>query len=182
MSRLALHGPAGFAMLLRGSRLQLRRSAGFAMLPPVSAPRLCSPVPRFAAAAQLDLQFSLLGKASARRFIPFNGSFCRGRWGNWPDIKILVSGPPPEIVSARPSKADFAIRRAHKSALEERHVRAQILKFPDCQLLEHFLRAHVFALNMIPSSYDLQAGLITDLHSGELQITPECHLTIHVAT
>jgi hypothetical protein len=35
---------------------------------------------------------------------------------------------------------------------------------------------------MIQSSYDLQAGLMTDLHSGELQIMPERHLTIHVAT
>ena len=69
-----------------------------------------------------------------------------------------MSGTPPEIVPTRLSKADFAIRRAHKSALEKRHVRAQILKFPDCQLLEHFLGAHVFALNMIQSSYDLQAG------------------------
>ena len=79
----------------------------------------------------------------------------------------------PEIVPARLSKADFAIRRAHKSGLEGRHVRAQILKRSDCQLLEHFLSAHVFALNMIQSSYDLHFGLITDLHSGGLQIMPE---------
>ena len=64
----------------------------------------------------------------------------------------------PEIVPTRLSKADFAIRRAHKSALEERHERAQILKFPDCQLLEYLLRAHVFSRNMIQSSYDLHAG------------------------
>ena len=37
--------------------------------------------------------------------------------------EILVSGTYSEIAPARPSKADFAIRRAHKSALEERHVR-----------------------------------------------------------
>ena len=88
-------------------------------------------------------QFSPLGKPSARQFIPFNGSLCPGT--NWSDIKILVSGPPPEIVPTRLSKADFAIRVAHKSALEERHVRALILKFPDCQLLEYLLCAHVFA-------------------------------------
>ena len=41
---------------------------------------------------------------------------------------------------------------------------AQVLKYLDCQLFEHFLRTHVFALNMIQSSYNLQAGLITDLH------------------
>ena len=113
-------------------------------------------------------------KQAARRFIPFNGSFCRGQWENWPYIKILVSETPPEIVPTRLSMADFAIRRAHKSALEERHVRAQILKFPDCQLLEHFRRAHVFALNMIQSRYDLQAGVITDLHSSGLRITQVC--------
>ena len=93
-----------------------------------------------------------------------------------------MSGTPPEIVPTRLSKADFAIRRAHKSGLEGRHVRAQILKRSDCQLLEHFLSAHVFALNMIQSSYDLHFGLITDLHSGGLQIMPVRHLTIHVAT
>ena len=85
-----------------------------------------------------------------------------------------------EIAPARPSKADFAIRRAHKSGLEGRHVRAQILKRSDCQLLGHFLSAHVFALNMIQFSYDLHFGLITDFrrianHAGS-------HLTIHVAT
>ncbi len=37
--------------------------------------------------------------------------------------EILVSGMFSEIAPARPSKADFAIRRAHKSGLEERHVR-----------------------------------------------------------
>ena len=58
--------------------------------------------------------------------------------------EILVSGTSPEIVPTRLSMAGFAIRRAHKSALEERLARAQISKFPDCQLLEHFLRAHVF--------------------------------------
>ena len=72
--------------------------------------------------------------------------------------EIIVSGTSPEIVPTWLSMADFAIRRAHKSALEERHVRAQILKRSDCQLLEHFLSAHVFALNMIQSCYDLQAG------------------------
>ena len=86
----------------------------------------------------------------------------RGRWENWSDIKILVSETPPEIVPTWPSKADFAIRVAHKSGLEGRHVRAQILKRSDCQLLEHFLSAHVFPLNMIQFSYDLHFGLITD--------------------
>ena len=86
----------------------------------------------------------------------------RGRWENWPNIKILVSGTFSEIVPTRPSKADFAIRRAHKSGLEGRHVRAQILKRSDCQLLEHFLSAHVFPLNIIQFSYDLHFGLITD--------------------
>ena len=81
----------------------------------------------------------------------FNSSLCRRRWENWPDIKILVSGTPPEIVRTRLSKTDFVIRRAHKSALEGRHVRAQILKRSDCQLLEHFLCAHVFVLKIIPS-------------------------------
>ena len=65
--------------------------------------------------------------------------------------EILVSGTPPEIVHTRLSMADFAVRRAHKSALEGRHVRAQILKRSDCQLLEHFLCAHVFVLKIIPS-------------------------------
>ena len=40
------------------------------------------------------------------------------RWETWPDIKILVSGTYLEIVPTRLSMADFAIRRAHKSALE----------------------------------------------------------------
>ena len=34
----------------------------------------------------------------------------------------------------------------------------QVFKCLDCQLLEYFLRAHVFALNMIQSSYNLQSG------------------------
>ena len=38
--------------------------------------------------------------------------------------KILVSGIFSEIAPTRPSEADFAIRRTHKSALEERHVRS----------------------------------------------------------
>ena len=38
--------------------------------------------------------------------------------------EILVSGMFSEIAPARPSKADFAIRIAHKSGLEERHVRS----------------------------------------------------------
>ena len=53
-----------------------------------------------------------------------------GRWDNWPDIKILVSGTPPEIVHTRLSKADFAISRAHKSASEGRHVRRASLRMP----------------------------------------------------
>ena len=60
---------------------------------------------------------------------------------------------------------------------------AQVLKLPDCQLLEHFLRAHVFARNMIQYSYDLQAGLITDFlrianHAG----TPPHDLRCHIAS
>ena len=47
------------------------------------------------------------------QFIPSNGSLWRGRWENWPDIEILVSGMYPEIAHARASKADFTIRRAH---------------------------------------------------------------------
>ena len=35
---------------------------------------------------------------------------------------------------------------------------AQVLECPYYQSLEHFLCAHVFALNMIQSSYDLQSG------------------------
>ena len=35
---------------------------------------------------------------------------------------------------------------------------AQVLECSDCQSLEHFFRAHVFALNMIQSSYDLKSG------------------------
>ena len=50
------------------------------------------------------------------------------QWENWPVIKILVSGTPPEIVPAQLSKADFTIRRAHKSGLEGRHVRGASLK------------------------------------------------------
>ena len=102
--------------------------------------------------------------------------------------EILVSGTFSEIVPTRLSKADFAIRRAHKSALEERHVRAQILKHPDCQLLEHFLRTHVFVLNMIQFNYDLQFGIFrtyipADCESRRYALRPpERHLTIHVAT
>ena len=44
--------------------------------------------------------------------------------------EILVSGMFSEIAPARPSKADFTIRRAHKSESEERHVRGASLKTP----------------------------------------------------
>ena len=74
--------------------------------------------------------------------------------------EILVSGMYPEIAPTRPSKADFAIHRAHKSGPEGRHVRARVLEYPGCQLLGHFLRAHVLCDLVHP---DLQSSLITYL-------------------
>ena len=130
---------------------------------------------------------SLLGINSVRsagELCPATLCIARGRWGNWPDIKILVSGMYPEIVHTRLSVADCAIRVAHKSGLEGRHVRAQILKRSDCQSLEHFLSAHVFALNMIQSRYDLQSGIFrtyipADCKSRRYALRPpERHLTI----
>ena len=75
-----------------------RRPAGFAIRP--QSGRICNlvahPGCRLAAAIaprrrekSAQHQFRPLGKPSARRFIPFNGSLCRRRWENSRTSKYL---------------------------------------------------------------------------------------------
>ena len=91
----------------------------------------CNPVPATLAAAIVPRRREKV--RSARQFFDSYRSMIHSvgrRWDIWPDIKILVSGPPPEIVPTRLSMADFAIRRGHKSESEERHVRRVNLRIP----------------------------------------------------
>ena len=106
-----------------------------------------------------------LGKPSAQRFIPFNGSLCRETMGKLAGHQNTCERDTSRnrtctAVQGRfynPPGAQVGIGRA--TCARRKSQNALVVNY-----LNIFLRVHVFALNMIQSSYNLQADLITDLH------------------